>query len=112
MKRNGRNDSKTVSVASNKFQSEPIQRATKWNKVLRKHTKAYMPNSVAVYNRYMGKHIHRYIYTYVCIESHNTIFKCAIGRYQTAFIAHKMTVFGVVQHALYRYLFIYIYIYI
>ena len=47
-------DNKVLSVASNNFRSEPIQKAKRWSKIAKKYIEVDMPNSIKIYNQEMG----------------------------------------------------------
>lgn len=47
-------DNKVLSVASNHFRSDPVQKAIRWSKIEKKYIEVDMPNSIKVYNTHMG----------------------------------------------------------
>ena len=47
-------DNKTLTMISNKYGTDPIQKASRWSKEVKKKMTVSMPSCVAVYNRTMG----------------------------------------------------------
>ena len=47
-------DNRPVMVASNKYKKHPLQKASRWDKTQKKHITVDMPDSISIYNKYMG----------------------------------------------------------